>query len=145
MITVLMGAPAAGKTTWLKANAIGDEHLYSTEAIRVYRDIDRELYMRSIRRAAYIAVKNGRSVIADGTHTMKQHRAYWLKVASEFEVKTRLVLFDTPLQTLLNGNAKRLHAAPSKVILDHHARFVRSMELVTLEPWDSIEIIKRES
>jgi predicted kinase len=145
MITVLMGAPAAGKSTWLKANAVGDEHIYSTEAIRIYRDIDRDLYMRNIRRQAYIAVKDGKSVIADGTHTMGQHRNYWLKVAKEFEVKTRLVLFDTPLNVLLIGNAKRLHPAPVKVIRDHHTRFVRSRDIVRLEAWDQIEIIKRES
>jgi predicted kinase len=145
MITVLMGAPAAGKSTWLKANAVGDEHIYSTEAIRIYRDIDRDLYMRNIRRQAYIAVKDGKSVIADGTHTMGQHRNYWLKVAKEFEVKTRLVLFDTPLNVLLIGNAKRLHPAPVKVIRDHHTRFVRSRDIVRLEAWDQIEIIKREN
>jgi predicted kinase len=145
MITVLMGAPAAGKSTWLKANAVGDEHIYSTEAIRIYRDIDRDLYMRNIRRQAYIAVKDGKSVIADGTHTMGQHRNYWLKVAKEFEVKTKLVLFDTPLNVLLIGNAKRLHPAPVKVIRDHHTRFVRSRDIVRLEAWDQIEIIKRES
>ena len=140
-----MGAPAAGKSTWLKANAVGDEHIYSTEAIRIYRDIDRDLYMRNIRRQAYIAVKDGKSVIADGTHTMGQHRNYWLKVAKEFEVKTKLVLFDTPLNVLLIGNAKRLHPAPVKVIRDHHNRFVRSRDIVRLEAWDQIEIIKREN
>jgi predicted kinase len=144
MITVLMGAPAAGKSTWLKANAIGDEHIYNTEAIRVYRDIDRDLYMRNIRRQAYLAVKDGKSVIADGTHTMAQHRNYWLKVAKEFEVKTKLVLFDTPLNVLLIGNAKRLHPAPVKVVRDHYVRFNRSKELVRLEPWDQIEIIMRD-
>ena len=144
MITVLMGAPAAGKSTWLKANAIGDEHIYSTEAIRIYRDIDRDLFMRNIRRQAYLAVKDGKSVIADGTHTIGQHRNYWLKVAKEFDVKTKLVMFDTPLEVLLIGNAKRLHPAPVRVVKDHYVRFNRSRDLVTLEPWDQIEMIKRE-
>jgi len=144
MITVLMGAPAAGKTTWLKANQ-RDEHIYSTEAIRIYRDIDRDSYMRSIRRKAYIAVKDGKSVIADGTHTIKQHRDYWLKVADEFNVKTKLVLFDTPLKTLLIGNAKRIYPAPTKVVIDHHVRFMKHKELVTLELWNEIEIVKRDN
>jgi len=140
MITVLMGAPAAGKSTWLKTNAT-NEHIYSTEAIRIYRNIDRDAYMRNIRRQAYLAVKEGKSVIADGTHTIGQHRNYWLKVAKEFNVKTKLVMFDTPLQVLLRGNEKRLHPAPVKVIMEHHVRFVRSKELVRLESWDQIEII----
>ena len=143
MITVLMGAPAAGKTTWLKANSI-NEHIYSTEAIRIYRDIDRDAYMRNIRRQAYLAVKEGKSVIADGTHTIGQHRNYWLKVAKEFEVKTRLILFDTPLHVLLIGNATRLHPAPVKVIRDHHIRFVRSKDSVRLEAWDQIDILTRD-
>ena len=143
MITVLMGAPAAGKSTWLKANAT-NEHIYITEAIRIYRDIDRDSYMRNIRRQAYLAVKEGKSVIADGTHTIGQHRNYWLKVAKEFDVKTKLVMFDTPLQVLLKGNEKRLHPAAVKVIMEHHVRFVRSRELVRLEAWDQIEILKRD-
>ena len=143
MITVLMGAPAAGKSTWLKNNAT-NEHIYSTEAIRIYRNIDRDAYMRNIRRQAYLAVKEGKSVIADGTHTIGQHRNYWLKVAKEFNVKTKLVMFDTQLQVLLRGNEKRLHPAPVKVIMEHHVRFVRSKELVRLESWDQIEIITRD-
>ena len=144
MITVLMGAPAAGKSTWLKANAIGDEHIYNTEAIRIHRDIDRDSFMRTIRRNAYIAVRDGKSVIADGTHTIGQHRNYWLKVAKEFNVKTKLVMFDTPLNVLLIGNSKRLYPAPVIVIRDHYIRFNRSKDIVRLEAWDQIEIVKRE-
>lgn len=142
VITVLMGAPAAGKTTWLKANHT-DEHIYSTEAIRIYRDIDRDTYMRGIRRKAYNAVKEGKSVIADGTHTIKQHRDYWIKVAKEFEVETKLILFDTPLETLLSGNAKRLYPAPSHIIKEHYIRFNRSIKLIESESWDTVEIVRR--
>jgi len=37
MITVLMGAPGSGKTTWVNNYAM-DELILSTEAIRVMRD-----------------------------------------------------------------------------------------------------------
>jgi predicted kinase len=40
MITVLMGAPGAGKSTWVAANKTGLEYIYNTEAVRVNRDLD---------------------------------------------------------------------------------------------------------
>ena len=40
MITVLMGAPGAGKSTWLKLNANGSEHIYDTHAVRMNKEID---------------------------------------------------------------------------------------------------------
>ena len=59
MITVLMGAPAAGKTTWMLNNKTGFEHIYSTELVRVDREIDVDYYMASIRHKAISAAKNG--------------------------------------------------------------------------------------
>jgi len=35
-----MGAPAAGKTTWLKRNMTGSEYVASSEMVRIDREID---------------------------------------------------------------------------------------------------------
>ena len=87
MITVLMGAPASGKTTWMKQNKTGDEHIYSTELVRVDKDLDVDLFMAIIRSKAIKAVMNGKDVIADGTHTIKTHRMFWLALAKRYQVE----------------------------------------------------------
>ena len=93
MITVLMGAPAAGKTTWVKKNMAGNEHIYSTELVRIDRELDVDYYMASIRAAAIKACKSGQDVIADGTHTITHHRTFWLRLANRFDCNTKLIVF----------------------------------------------------
>ena len=124
MITVLMGAPAAGKSTWLTANMTGFEHIYNTEAVRKNRELDVNAYMSFIRFKAIKAAEAGKDIIADGTHTFKAHRQFWLILADRLNLETKLVAFDTALPVLLTGNSIRQHPATIKVVYQHgrHAR-----------------------
>jgi predicted kinase len=49
MITVLMGAPGAGKSTWLEKNKTGKEHIYNTQPVRTNSEIDVNRFMAHIR------------------------------------------------------------------------------------------------
>jgi predicted kinase len=142
MITVLMGAPAAGKTTWLRKNK-GDEHIYSTELVRVDRDMDVDYFMNMIRSTAIRAAESGKSVIADGTHTITTHRSFWLRLSRRLDVPTRLIIFDTPLSLLLAGNSRREHPCNVQVLKRHHVRMQMAKRIVTHEPWGSIETLVR--
>ena len=143
MITVLMGAPAAGKTTWVKRNMSGDEHIYSTELVRIDRELDVDYYMASIRESAIKALKSGKDVIADGTHTIAHHRTFWLRLASKFDCNTKLILFDTSLSVLLKGNNARVHPCPNHVLLKHHRRMQLAKRMIMREGWDEIEAVVR--
>jgi predicted kinase len=143
MITVLMGAPAAGKSTWITKNSTGLEYIYNTEAVRINRDLDIASFMDLARRKAIKAAESGLDVIADGTHTIISHRRVWLNLAKRLNVETRLILFDTPLEILLHANSIREYPAPRNVVVTHQRRFRNSMHIVALEGWDSIEIIRR--
>jgi predicted kinase len=143
MITVLMGAPAAGKTTWMLNNKTGFEHIYSTEAVRVDREIDVDYYMASIRHKAISAAKNGKDIIADGTHTIGHHRGFWLAIAKRLEIESHLIVFDTPLPMLIAGNSRREHPCPNDVLLKHHKRMQIAKRVVEREPWDSIKRLVR--
>jgi predicted kinase len=142
MITVLMGCPASGKTTWMQKNRV-DEYLYSTEAVRTNRDIEVDQFMHQIRSQAIRAVSQGRSVIADGTHTMQAHRRFWLMLSKKYDQVNRLIVFDTPLATALMHNEMRLHPAPNRTVREHWIRQQRSMQIIRHEGWDEIEVIKR--
>ena len=143
MITVLMGAPGAGKSTWVEANLEHGVHVFNTEAVRVNKNIDVQGFMRYERIKAIKAAQLGVDVIADGTHTIPGHRAVWLQVAKELDIETKIIAFDTPLLTLLQVQRQRAHPAPDKVVIDHYRRFQLAKHVINREPWGSIELITR--
>jgi len=143
MITVLMGAPGAGKTTWLNANKTGFEHIASTEAIRVHRDIDRGAFMTNMRLKAIKAAENSQDLIIDGTNTISTHRQIWLNLADRLSIQTSLVAFDTTLPLLLKAQTTRQFPAPIQSVKEHHIRMQTALRFVKSEPWDDIQIIKR--
>ena len=143
MITVLMGAPGAGKSTWVHKNKSPDDHIYNTEAVRTNPGIDVMAFMRYERVKAIEAAKLGKDVICDGTHTLTGHRLLWLTVARTLMVETKLVIFDTPLICLLSAQKERIYPAPHKVVVDHYRRFEMAKHLVSNEPWGKIEVIVR--
>lgn len=141
-ITVLMGAPGAGKSTWVQQHKTS-EHIYVTEGVRIDRNMDVSEYMYNQRRRAIWSVEAGLCLIADGTHTIHTHRAVWLNLAKRLGLSTRLIAFVTPLPVLLAVQEARIHPAKNSVVRTHHHRMTRALQLIHKEGWDHIEIIKR--
>lgn len=142
MITVLMGAPGAGKSTWVSRNAT-DEHIFNTEGVRINREMDIASYMHIQRLKAIKAVEAGQSLIADGTHTIAQHRLVWLNLAKRLELPTRLIVFPVELITLLNVQRTRQHPAPRNVVVDHYTRLKSAQLSAKREGWGEIIYVKR--
>jgi predicted kinase len=142
MITVLMGAPGAGKSTWIKKNAT-DEHIFNTEGVRVNREIDIGLYMHTQRLRAIKAVESGKSLIADGTHTIVSHRQVWLNLAKRLNLPKRIIVFPVDLQILLNVQLTREHPAPRNVVVNHYIRLKSAQSVITKEGWDEIIYAQR--
>ena len=142
MITVLMGAPGAGKSTWVRKNAT-DEYIYNTEGVRMNRDMDIAAYMYFQRVKAIKAVESGLSLIADGTHTINTHRKIWLDLAKRLNLPTRLIIFPTDLTTLLNVQLTREYPAPRNVVVNHYKRLKMAQTVVKYEGWDEISYAKR--
>ena len=143
MIVVLMGIPGAGKSTWVHFNETGFEHIYNTEAVRRDRELDIAAYMNIQRRRAIMAVESGKTLIADGTHTIATHRQVWLKLAERLGIETRLIVFDTPLDVCLAVQTEREYPAPRKIVIDHHRRLQMAKLQIKREGWGEIETIKR--
>jgi len=143
MITVLMGAPGSGKSTWVRNNKTGFEHVFNTEAVRINRELDIASFMNLQRHKAILAVESGKDLIADGTHTIKTHRQVWLNLAERLEIDTKLVVFDTRLETCIEVQKQREFPAPIKVVRDHHSRLQLAKLHVKRERGGSIEIITR--
>jgi predicted kinase len=144
LITVLMGAPGAGKSTWVRNNASGFEHIYNTEAVRINRDLDVGRYLYIARLKAISALENGKDVIADGTHTIANHRLVWLRVAERLGIDTQLIVFDTHWQICLDVQKTREYPAPRSVVVNHCRNLkIQVRSAIGREGWGSIETITR--
>ena len=137
-----MGAPGAGKTTWLKANRT-DEHIASTEQIRADREIDRGEFMHWMRQRAIQELDDGRNVIADGTHTDRRHRAFWLNLAEVYSAEIKLIVFDTSLELLLAAQRIRTASVPNNIVRKYFRDFQLTLPFIAYEPWDSVETFVR--
>ena len=138
-----MGIPGAGKSTWVSKHKTGFEHVYNTEAVRINRDIDIASFMHLQRHKAVVAVESGKDLIADGTHTIKTHRQVWLNLAQRLDIETKLVVFDTRLETCVEVQKQREFPAPLSVVRDHHKRMQLAKLAVKREGWNLIEVITR--
>lgn len=143
MITVLMGAPGAGKSTWVRNNKMGNEHIYNIDVIRANKDMDVNAYTRHMRMKAIMAVEQGYDLIADACHVMKTHRLLWLALADRLELQTRLIVFDTCRELLLQAQENREFPVKNSVVIDQHRKLQMSKNDVKREGWGIIEIITR--
>jgi predicted kinase len=138
-----MGAPGAGKSTWTRNNKTGFEHVYNIDAIRAIKDMDVNAYTRHMRTKAIMAVEQGYDLIADATHVMKMHRLIWLGLADRLSIDTRLVVFDTRRELLLQAQQEREFPVKNSVVIDQHRKFQVSKTEVKREGWCTIEVITR--
>jgi predicted kinase len=138
-----MGAPGAGKSTWVRNNKTGNEHIYNIDAIRAIKDMDVNAYTRHMRTKAIMKVEEGYDLIADATHVMKTHRLLWLALADRLALETRLVVFDTRRELLLQAQQEREFPVKNSVVIEHHRLFQKARNDIRNEGWSSIEICIR--
>ena len=138
-----MGAPGAGKSTWVRNNKTGDEHIYNIDAIRANKDMDVNAYTRHMRTKAIMAAELGHDLIADACHVMKTHRLLWLALADRLGIQTRLVVFDTRRELLLEAQQNREFPVKNSVVIEQHRKLQVSKTEVKREGWGTIEVITR--
>lgn len=145
-LTVLMGPPGAGKTTWMEANPI--TVVCSTERLRTDRSLTTQAtiaFLAGLQTKARRALNAGQDVLIDGCNTKRHERSRWLAIARDYGAKTRLVALDTPLSTCLTVQLSRAHPVPAAKVARYHQEFVRSLSVIGGEGWDSTVCVSREA
>jgi len=138
-----MGVPGAGKTTWMEKQTLDGVYVASTEIVRKDRNLDVDSFFAWLRQSSIAAVADGLSVISDGTNIDFRHRKFWLNLAAENNVATKLVVFKTDLALCLQAQTKRTAPVPNKLVRKYDWDMGRELQKIKSENWDSIEYIIR--
>jgi predicted kinase len=146
---VLCGPPGAGKTTWTEANPVAGRVVCSTERLRTDRKLrSREgglvAYLAGLRTKAQRALWLGSDVLVDGCNTRAGDRSTWLRIARECNASTHLVVFHTPLPTLLQVQiARGRDGADANKVRTYYQEWQRALVAVRTEGWGSTTHVRR--
>ncbi len=125
------GLPGSGKTTWAKEQVDKHPGAYkrvSKDDLRAMLDNgtwskDNERFIRTVRdRIVYEALQSGKSIIVDDTNFEEIHEEALSKIASAYDIKLEIKMFDTPLEECISRDAAREKPVGEQVIRDMHAR-----------------------
>ncbi len=114
MITVTIGLPGSGKTTWAEKQG---EIIVSPDDYRHINgkyvfDKDREPYVwqSALRRAKIVAaqwISPNNAFIFDATSLTQRSREQILKIGKQFHIPVKAVVFCTPVGTCLTRDSQR--------------------------------------
>ena len=120
-VTILIGYPASGKTTYTKSVNDNDlvklssddirEELYGDASDQTHnQEVFDELYSRM-----YDALSKGRDVLIDATSICRRERYQALKIAKKFNADTKAIIFKTPIAVCIRRNDNRDRKVPDEV------------------------------
>ena len=140
-LVILVGAPAAGKSTWrrqFKGEVISTDDIRREEfGVQFDPRVEPAVWRLAHRRLAR-ALAEGKEVCFDATNTTRAQRRPLIRLGREAGAVIQAVVFVKDLQELLEGNAIRPPGSrvPEEVVRTKHAE----MELPTVdEGFDKIE------
>lgn len=142
-LTVLVGLPASGKSTWAKEFA-GTAIIVSTDDLRQKLTGDAadqsrngDVWRQAYETAAYWLTV-GKNVIFDATNCGKRDRRNIVRTLGRCAKQINAVYFNTPLEECKRRNQKRERKVPDEVYL----RMVSRLSVPTKEEgFDNVMII----
>ena len=144
-LTVLMGAPGAGKTTYAARHS-GGALVCSTDRLRTDRGLSRAgavAYIGGLRSRAAAQLADGGDVVADGCNVRRGDRTRWLQLARERHATPVLVVLHAPLATLLQAQHGRAQPVPAVIVRRYLDDLEVALRVVDLEGWAEVAHVHR--
>lgn len=141
-VYVLVGLPAAGKSTWLARRGVT---ALSSDAMRLLlrdNEADQTIHAQVfalLRRLLQMRLELGAAAsYIDATNLTRRERRQWIKLADWYGAECVAVYFDTPLAVCLERNAGRARVVPGEA-MERLAKRLSPPELA--EGFASIEVV----
>lgn len=139
-LTVTMGIPGSGKTTWATRYAQRTGALLlSTDEVRTHqRDVI--ACLQRIAHDAETALTEGRPVVIDACNTQTQQRRRWLRIATTTDTPAHLVVIahDPALAHRRNAARPTGQRVPQLRLDAYINDWPRAIRIARREPWDDI-------
>lgn len=137
-LTVLMGAPGAGKSTY--AAGVGGE-VVSTDNVRVTGD--RGEALRGAYRRLHQLLSSGADAVFDTTASNPSIRKAALGIAQRYHAAAEIHVIDAPVEHCVSAQRGREHPAAEDAVRRIHAEVERQLPGLKYEGWSSVNIRRR--
>jgi 5-methylcytosine-specific restriction protein A len=139
-LTVLMGAPGSGKSTW----ASGRPYVISTDALRTvgYSPERSALVFSDVWQRVDALLSAGENVTLDTTAAHPRIREKAIRIARGRGARLSLVVFDTDLDVCLERQQGRAAPVPPDTVTRIHREIRAQLPGIRFEGWNDIEVIK---
>jgi predicted kinase len=141
-LTILMGAPGSGKSTYAAAGAVPGE-VVSSEGARVDPKASGDV-MRAGFRRVHELLAAGEDVVFDSTAAKPSMRAALRGIARKYGAPVDVHVFDTEVEACVEAQRNRAHPVPEDVVRRYHASVRRQLPGLASEGFGSVKIMRRE-
>ncbi|HWE95128.1 MAG TPA: AAA family ATPase [Tepidisphaeraceae bacterium] len=124
-VTLLSGLPAAGKDTWVRANA-GDQPVIALDALREEFAIDpgddQGPVIHAAKDRAKVFLRRHESFVWNATNTTRMLRDGLIDLFTAYGARVRIVYCEAPFVEIRRRNRARKHPVPQRIIeklIDH--------------------------
>lgn len=139
-LTVLMGAPGAGKSTYAQKAQRGE--IVSTEEARVHPLASGDV-MRGAYRRIHELLASGEDAVFDTTAATPNIRKAALGIARRYGAEVDVHVLDTPVEDCVQAQRGRAHPVPEERVRRYHADIRRQISKLDDEGFDDVRVIRR--
>lgn len=123
-LTILMGAPGSGKSTWARSAGLGE--VVSTEGARVDPSQGKEV-MRTAYKRIHELLAAGEDAVLDCCAARPSARKAALGIARQHGAPVEVRVFDTPVEQCVAAQRTREHPVPDEVVRRYHDDITRQI------------------
>src|SRR5438128_2960946 len=126
ILVVLCGPAGSGKSTWAAKHFLPTQIVSSDECRGLVFDdpADQSVSGHAFDLMHFIIEKRlplGRLTVADATNLTRENRRTLIRIAQAHYFNTAAIVFNVPIETCLERNAKRKRKVPQEALMNQYA------------------------